>query len=217
MSVRQPQEGSVEPVVEDNSFRQVSGSESSDEMSSSDDDENVVAIQRPQFLNKAKRQQIGVSVEERPAKKRDTLNERIRQDNLASEAREKLESQLNASLGTNDELLRRILALDDNDTVDPEYERQEWLGRCDIRKKLRRDALLAKQLELEQYEANKLNAGQPTETVKTALQKSEPESRRDTRFKNPNQRWKPSRAQDTRFSNSMVMPEDSEETEYSYI
>ncbi|QLL34355.1 hypothetical protein HG536_0G02140 [Torulaspora globosa] len=221
---------SLESVVEDTTqpviSRQdeISDSESSDdepeETSSSEEDEKVVAIQRPQFLNKVKRQQTDAAAEDREAKRRDTLNERIRQENLASEAREKLESQLSTAFGTNDDLLRRILALDDNDAVDPEHERQEWLIRCAIRKKLRRDALLAKQLEMEQYEANKLNIGQPADPVnkcETALLKPELESTGNARFKKPSQQWKPSKALNPRFSSSTGMPEQKEETEYSYI
>lgn len=211
-SVQPVEDTSLPVITKDEISASESSSDEPEETSSSEEDESVVAIQRPQFLKKVKRQQIDVNVEDREAKRRDTLNERIRHDNAASEAREKLESQLNSGFGTNDELLRRILALDDNDAVDPEHERQEWLNRRAARKKLRREALLAKQLELEQYEANKLNVGQPADTVKESETVSEPKSESTAIRK----QWKPSRAKDPKFSSSVV-PEHNEETEYSYI
>lgn len=201
-----------------------SDEESSDDSdtSSSDDNGTLVSIQRPQFLSKSKRQKVVDSVGDREVKRRYNLSERIKQDNQASEAREKSEEQLKANFGTDDELIRRIMLLDDNDSVNPEKERQEWLDRCATRKKLRREALIAKQIELEQYEAKKLSRGRPISSEdRSGIEKDEikPKSAKNASvFSNgPNHRWKPSKAQNPKLSQSKQMPEGSEETEYSYI
>lgn len=230
-SIDNPQESVIEvetkPVVPEPSVEAHSESETSgtsdedvDDTSSSDDEENVVIFQRPQFLGKKKRQKSDDSTQNSEAKRRDTLNERIKQENRASEARETLESQLKSSFGTNDELLRRIMVLDDNDTVDPEHERQEWLNRCATRSKLRRDALLAKQLEMEEYEANKLKMGKSSDDVdksETAPGDRKPGANKTTYSKNFNQKWRPSKAQNPEFSQSTIVSGQQEETEYSCI
>lgn len=192
--------------------------ESSDSSSSSED-EVVVQFQKPLFLRSGKRKHSDDrESQERQIKKQEAVAQKIQLENQAIQAREELQLQTKNNYTTNNDIVQQAIMLDDNDSIDPEHEKEQWLKRQELRQQRRRDAMIAKQMEIEEYEANKLKSllaedlGKneiPTHQTKFEKLGPKPSSAR---------KWKPSRAQDTHLADSSATATNSkEETEYSWI
>lgn len=186
--------------------------------SSSSEDEGVVQFQRPLFLRSGKRKHASDDdSQERESRKRGTVMEKIQHENRAIKAREELELQMKSEYRT-DDMLGRAMLLDDNDYVDPEHEKQEWLKRQELRRKRHRDAMVARQLEVEEYEANKLKFSDAQDIKVEGVATRESRAEKDDSKANPSRKWKPSRAQDTQFAALNGSPGNSkEDSEYSCI
>lgn len=218
--INDPQEVVVErdeeqenDISEDEENSDVDNSESS-----SSEDEGVVQFQRPLFLRVGKRKHASDNdSHERESRKRGTVMEKIQHENRAVKAREELELQMKSEYRA-DDMLGRAMLLDDNDYIDPEHEKQEWLKRQELRRKRHRDAMVTRQLEIEQYEANKLKFSDAQNFKIDELATRESRAEKDDSKANPSRKWKPSRAQDTRFAALNGSPGNSkEDSEYSCI
>lgn len=181
--------------------------ESSYESSSSSEQE-LVPLERPVFL---KRHVHPCKEDTRETKKRQVLLQRVEYENQAIKARQDAQKLLGMNYSSDQDVLRSALMLDDNDLTNSELERQLWLQRQEARRKARRDRLVAKQLELEAYEANRLKS----DAMKLDKQES---CNVNQKVPKPSfdrkPRYKPEKARDTKFGTSKSQKED---TEYSIL
>lgn len=182
--------------------------EESSYASSSSSEQELVPLKRPLFLKR--RAQSGKE-DNREAKKRQVQLQRLEYENQTLRARQKAQTLIGANYSSEQEVLRRALMLDDNDSKDSELERQLWTQREEARRKARRDRLVAHQLDLEAYEANKLKTDERQferhEQYEVKPQELKPRSKHNHNFK-------PEKARDTKFGTSKVRSED---TEYSVL
>ncbi|SMN19548.1 similar to Saccharomyces cerevisiae YBR152W SPP381 mRNA splicing factor, component of U4/U6.U5 tri-snRNP [Maudiozyma saulgeensis] len=205
---------------------------SSEEESSSEDE---IVLHKPIFL-KRKGKDLDLNDSEREAKllkpgnpndsEPDQLLKRIDFENNQANKREEMASQITNDYTTDKDLLRRTILLDDDDTIDPEYEKQEWLKRKKNREKYQRDKLVAKQLEFETKEANKLKSKEISNkdltsqntnfnSEKTATHKT---TDKNSKLDNSKKNYKPQVARDHNFGTSIGSKEDSKiENEYSIL
>ncbi|EDO19282.1 hypothetical protein Kpol_1036p24 [Vanderwaltozyma polyspora DSM 70294] len=124
-------------------------SSDSEDSSSEESDEEPV-FQRPIFI---KRNQLA---EVTDSNNQGNVLRRIEHENKVVEQNEEAKKQIATNYTTDKEILMKAMSLNDNDLIDPEGERLRWLERQKIRKEKYRKKLIDKQLELEEYEANKL-------------------------------------------------------------
>lgn len=185
-----------------------SDDEESSYASSSSSEQELVPLERPLFL---KRRAQSREEDNREAKKRQVQLQRLQYENQTLKARQDAQNLIGANYSSEQEVLRRALMLDDNDSKDSELERQLWAQREEARRRARRDRLVAHQLELEAYEANKLKTGERQfdrqERYKIKPQELKPRSRHNGNFK-------PEKARGIKFGTSNVQAED---TEYSVL
>ncbi|CDH10564.1 uncharacterized protein ZBAI_02350 [Zygosaccharomyces bailii ISA1307] len=176
--------------------------------SSSSSEQEMVPLERPLFL---KRRAQSRKEDNGEAKKRQVQLQRLQYENQTLKARQDAQNLIGANYSSEQEVLRRALMLDDNDSKDAELERQLWTQREEARRRVRRDRLVARQLELEAYEANKLKTDERLfdrqEQYEIKPQELKPRSR-------PNRNFRPGKARDTKFGTSNVQAED---TEYSVL
>ncbi|QLG74987.1 hypothetical protein HG535_0H03140 [Zygotorulaspora mrakii] len=200
-----------------------SGTESSDSTSSTSSDssheDQIIALHKPVFIKKsriAKRpneDEVQQSLEEREMKKRASRMQKVKHENDILTLQEESKRQMNMNYSTDKDLLIRAMLLDDSDVIDPTREEMKWLERQEARRKRRRDRLLAKQLELEEYEANKLKFSKmgdagvseraPKPTIKAVSQSAN--------------QYKPNRVQDITFAKLNDREGGNEDTEYSVL
>lgn len=202
------------------SERDEADSDQDSESSSSSDGEGFVQLERPLFLRNGKRKHTTEDEsQEKELKKRGTVMEKVQHENQAIKAREQLEIQMKSNYSADNDITARAMLLDDDDSIDPEHERQQWIRRQESRRQRRRDAMVARQMEVEEYEANKLKFGgidEPVNDDKSATHNALPDK---GHFENNSSRkWRPSRAQVTQFAEINGSSGNSkEETEYSCI
>lgn len=133
-----------------------------DNDSSSSDEE--VTFHKPVFLKREKTGKPAVGPPSDEMRKQATIK-RIQHEHSVL-AKSESASRPGGNYSTDKELLKQIAQLDDTDNLDPEKERQAWLQRQDSRKARVREQLLQKQLELEEYEGNKLaNEAEPQDLI----------------------------------------------------
>lgn len=198
-------------------------SDTDESTTSSSEEENVeIRFQRPVFLkskNNGKRlsphDEISKDLEEPESKKRNALLKKVEHDNRIMKAREEALEHISANYSTDKDLLRRAMLLDDNDTINSGDEKQAWSTRQESRKKLRRDKLIAKQLEVEEYEANKLKSQHPTNLADPNDKDASARHTRKLIAKDHTRLYKPERAKDTRFGELGVSASYDEDTEYT--
>ncbi|CCF59172.1 hypothetical protein KAFR_0G01380 [Kazachstania africana CBS 2517] len=190
--------------------------EYSDSSESSDSDSEII-LHRPVFL---KKKEASSNVVKKPkTTSGDKLMERVDYENEAIAKKELLQSMVDSNYTTDKELLRKIMLLDDSDLVDPQLESKLWESRQEERLKTHREKLVAKQLELEEYEAKKLlnkdksidkksNENKAFELKTSSKPKTE---YRDTSDK----RYRPGRVKDIEFSSKTIGNLQNEENEYS--
>ncbi|KAG0670080.1 hypothetical protein C6P45_002875 [Maudiozyma exigua] len=142
-------------------------SSSESESSSSDD---VVTLHKPVFLKRYREKQVNFESDEnvmvQPKKKKteesnnddSQLMKRIDLENKVATKREEMKSQITNDYTTDKDLLRRTMELNDDDTIDEEYEKKQWQVRNELRQKRHRDELVAKQLAFESMEEIKLRS-----------------------------------------------------------
>lgn len=134
-----------------------------DDPDSSSSDEEVT-LHKPVFLKREKTGKLAVGPPSEEMRKQATIK-RIQHEHSVL-AKSESASQPGGNYSTDKELLKQIAQLDDTDNLDPEKERQAWLQRQDSRKARVREQLLQKQLELEEYEGNKLaNEAEPQDLI----------------------------------------------------
>lgn len=191
--------------------------------SSSEEEEEEVRFQRPVFLtrkNNDKRanphDEISKDSQEPEFKKRNTLLKKVEDENRIIQAREEALQLISANYSTDEDLLRRAMLLNDNDTINSENEKQAWSARQELRKKLRRDKLIAKQLEVEEYEANKLKSQHPAHLSDLNNKNASASHTHKLVAKDHTRQYKPERAKDTRFAELNVSTSRGEDTEYTF-
>lgn len=146
-----------------------SGDESDDDDDDDDDNDSSssdeeVALHKPVFLKREKTGKPAVGLPSEEMRKQATIK-RIQHEHSVL-AKSESASRPGGNYSTDKELLKQIAQLDDTDNLDPEKERQAWLQRQDSRKARVREQLLQKQLELEEYEGNKLaNEAEPQDLI----------------------------------------------------
>lgn len=143
--------------------------ESSSESESSSSDDEVV-LHKPVFLKRNREKQVNFRSDEEThneTKKKKTeepkdndsrLMERIQFENKLADKRAEMKSQITNDYTTDKDLLRRTMELNDDDTIDVEYEKQQLQKRIESRQKRYRDELVARQLEFENKEEIKLRS-----------------------------------------------------------
>lgn len=142
-----------EKIEAANSSQSDSGDSDMESESESSSDEEV-QLHKPIFLKKRK---LMPSDKVKVDRDNDRLK-RIEEENKRLKTQEQVQKQLDNNYSTDKELLRKILALNDDDTVNPEYEKEQWVIRQEERRHRYREKLLAKQLELEEKELRKLQS-----------------------------------------------------------
>ncbi|CAB4253618.1 similar to Saccharomyces cerevisiae YBR152W SPP381 mRNA splicing factor, component of U4/U6.U5 tri-snRNP [Maudiozyma barnettii] len=204
---------------------------SSDDLDSSSDEE--IVLHKPIFL-KRKGKDIKLDDSRKDSKlvkvqkldnSQDQLMNRIHFENDQANKRDELNSQITNDYTTDKDILRRTMLLNDDDTIDPEYERQEWLKREKMRENRHRDKLVKKQLEFENKEANKLKSNEKgnkdLESQSTDLNITKSDLLSKTVKKSDldlSKKYKPQVARDQNFGTSNGLNEDSKtENEYSIL
>lgn len=134
--------------------------ESSSESESSSSDDEVV-LHKPVFLKRNREKQVNFKSDENTTvekKKKKTeepegsdsrLMERIHFENKLANRRAEMKSQITNDYTTDKDLLRRTMELNDDDTIDIEYEEQQLQKRIELRQKRYRDELVANQIAFE--------------------------------------------------------------------
>ncbi|GCE97249.1 hypothetical protein ZYGM_004694 [Zygosaccharomyces mellis] len=190
--------------------------ENSDEpiVSSESEEEGLVPLQRPVFLKRPARRQADDDV--RDTKRKQTPMRVVERENQSLKKREDAQLLIGTNYSSEQDLVRRALALDDDDSRDPELEKQLWFQRQEARSQARRDRLVAQQLEWEAYEHNRQQGGKqlnsesgPLPTPASAAASS---SLKTTN--NGNRHFRPERVKDTTFGTNKNSTED---TEYSIL
>lgn len=143
--------------------------ESSSESESSSSDDEVI-LHKPVFLKRNREKQVNFEPDEnaivQPKKKKaeesnngdSQLMKRIDLENKLANKREEMKSHINEDYTTDKDLLRRTMELNDDDTINEEYEKKQWQLRNELRQKRHRDELVAKQLAFESKEEIKLHS-----------------------------------------------------------
>ena len=144
---------------------QTDDSSANESESESDDD---IQLFRPVFLKRSKGDDATTEKQSKKLKtdfnddntemmRHAALLDRTEKENQLIQERLNSQNQLSSNYSTDQEILRRAIELNDDDSIDPENERKLWLERQDLRSQKRREILVAKQRELEEYEAKKLS------------------------------------------------------------
>ncbi|CAR26282.1 hypothetical protein ZYGR_0H00910 [Zygosaccharomyces rouxii] len=189
--------------------------EKSDESmdSSESDEEGLVPLQRPVFLKRPGRQQG--DDDDRDVKRRQTPMQVVERENQSLKAREDAQQLIGTNYSSEQDMVRRALTLDDDDSRDPELEKQLWFQRQEARSRARRDRLVAQQLEWEAYEHNRQQGSKQLNTTPAPAPTPAPASSSFTRTSNnDNRHFKPERVRDTTFGASKNSTQD---TEYSIL
>ncbi|CCD22851.1 U4/U6-U5 snRNP complex subunit SPP381 NDAI_0A06970 [Naumovozyma dairenensis CBS 421] len=138
---------------------------SSSEESDSSDDE--IVLHRPVFLNR-KSSRKGDEEDTKKSNgnkklkiddgtsKAKLLKERAEAANRLLDTQNRMKLIVDSNYSTDQDILRRTLLLNDDDSIDPEGEKELWIVRRNERIQRHREKLIAKQLELEEYETNKM-------------------------------------------------------------
>lgn len=186
--------------------------EASDESmdSSESEEEGLVPLQRPLFLKRPAHQKGDDDGSDRDAKRRQTPMQKVEHENQSLKAREDAHRLLGTNYSSEQDIIRRALLLDDDDSRDPELERQLWMQRKETRWKARRDKLVAQQLEWEAYEFNRQHGDKQPDTAPAPVSSS---TRTNTPI-NKNRHFRPERVKVARFGSSRNPTED---TEYSVL
>lgn len=141
-----------------------SGDDDDDDDPDSSSSDEEVTLHKPVFLKREKTGKPAVGPPSDEMRKQATIK-RIQHEHSVL-AKSESASRPGGNYSTDEELLKQIAQLDDTDNLDPEKERQAWLQRQDSRKARVREQLLQKQLELEEYEGNKLaNEAEPQDLI----------------------------------------------------
>lgn len=199
--------------------------DSSSDSSSSDDE---VVLHKPVFLKRNRKE-----VQEPAAKKakpgeqssHEQLLKRVEFEANAVAKKESTSALIDRDYTTDKELLRRTMALDDNDTVDPEFERKQWQEREKKRQERHREKLVRLQRDLEDREARKLLEPQTTRDLAPETSDSPnattatPQRKHPQHNKHNSDDSRPQRVQDEKFGAHIAAsnPSPDPETEYSVI
>lgn len=225
LAVANVEEASLRQVEHKIESRDQASSDTSEEDStssdSSDDDDGTIKLHRPIFLknlNYAKKldeNEVQKTKEETESKKRLSLIQKVEHENRVLVAQQDAKRQIDNNYSTDKVLMESAMMLDDNDAIDPSHEKQEWLRRQELRKKERRDKLVAIQLELEEYEANKLRFSKDDKSTPVGLVS---ELKPKTRPKiDSSKQYRPSRLKEAQFANLENKSLDTDVTEYSIL
>ncbi|CCH61661.1 hypothetical protein TBLA_0F01180 [Henningerozyma blattae CBS 6284] len=209
-------------VIKKNDTYSSSDEESdSSESSSSSSDEEII-FHRPILLNKNPTNEK-IRNETKPISAISNLNKIRKTLDLEQSERNEL-NILGNNYSTDQDLIKKILLLNDNDTIDAENEKKLWENRQLKRKQDYKDTLIEKQLLLEQYEANKYkNALLPLEGTELGNDHDQdsndiPKKKRlESSYRKKD--FKPKRVQDMKMQKDLVHttsydPNDSEYATY---
>ncbi|EJS44761.1 spp381p [Saccharomyces arboricola H-6] len=217
-----------------------SESEDDSDSSSTSENEGMINLHRPVFLNKNKRNsqqhavtasqaQNGVQSETHAEqRKKDAVMKSIDRANLVAKNNEIMKLRFDTNYSTNEELLKQCMLLDDDDDIDLEKEKHEWSKRQDERRQKYRSTQLAKQRELEEYEANRFAAAQKDKARrnkyevildegKEQLIGKKQKSAQNTNKSHNSNRYKVTKAKNIEFGNLNRKSRNDEENEYSAI
>ncbi|CAI1921538.1 hypothetical protein SEUBUCD646_0D03600 [Saccharomyces eubayanus] len=220
-----------------------SESEESSDCSSTSENGDIIPLQRPLFLkkvNKNKQRAPTIDKDQNESdthaeqKKKFTVMKRIDKANQAAQKHEIMRLHFDTNYSTNEELIKQCMLLNDNDYVDPEKERLAWLKRQEERSQRYRNAQLAKQQLLEQYEANKFASMQKdkdrhsrfevaTDTGKEQVTTMKQTSTEKSKKSYDNNRYKVTRAKNIEFRKNSAHENENDkndaesESEYSII
>ncbi|CAI4058906.1 hypothetical protein N7582_001237 [Saccharomyces uvarum] len=235
-----PKNDTIKDDEESNDVKTEASSESdeSSDCSSTSENEDILPLQRPLFLKKENKSQQkapkidqGQNESETHAeqKKKYTVMKRIDKANQTAQKHEMMRLHFDTNYSTNEELIKQCMLLNDDDYVDPEKERHDWLKRQEERSQRHRNAQLAKQRLLEQYEANKFASVQKDkdrhsrfEVVLDTGKEQVPVKQTSTekaKKSYDNNRYKVTRAKNIEFRENSAHDNDKNhtETEYSII
>lgn len=201
--------------------------EDSDSESDSDEEEEL-KFHRPVLVKKNTDQEKESQLQTIEEKKYANVLKRVEHENSVFKWRKETSLQIETNYSTDKDVLRRVMNLDDNDIVNPEYEKQEWLNRQNVRKQRYRDILIAKQLEMEEYQANKLlgenndleKESEVLNSIENKQQLPNNPRRPKSKYINKKNRYKPNRSETVNFGSLDVANNNSkeeQETEYSII
>ncbi|GAV52262.1 hypothetical protein ZYGR_0AG02530 [Zygosaccharomyces rouxii] len=187
---------------------------SNESMSSSEsEEEGLVPLQRPVFLKRPARQQA--DDDDRDVKRKQIPMRVVERENQSLKAREDAQQLIGTNYSSEQNILRRALTLDDDDSRDPDLEKQLWFQRQEARSQARRDRLVAQQLEWEAYEHNRQQGGKqsaPAPASTSASTSASSSLKRTTN--NKNRHFRPERVKDTTFGTNKNSAPD---TEYSIL
>ncbi|CAL9738119.1 pre-mRNA-splicing factor Spp381p [Monosporozyma servazzii] len=207
------------------------GSESEEEdsssSSSSSSEEEEIIYHKPVFL---------------PKKPNDSFEQNKSTSNSTEESKKRSEQRIQHSLNvsrnidinkiniddnytsTDKDLLKRTIELNDDDTVDPEFELAKWEERHQNRLKRERKVLVAKQLDAEEKQERVLKRSVPLTSQDNFLNKDGSTFKEHKKFK-PTVNYKPQRTTSTSFNtelpssmlNDSKEDDDSKNNEYSIL
>lgn len=201
-------------------------SESDSNSSSSSEEE--ITLHRPVFLKRLKKESSGTVKTYASSKKpkietednnHSQLMERVNNANEVAKRREDVLTHIYEDYTTDKELLKTTMQLNDDDTIDPDSEKQEWLKRQEKRAKIHREALVAKQLEFEESQENKMKSSiitEDSESNKTGRNSTSSYQVTQKKY-DPKPNYKPQRAKEHQFSSKIYSTEHKTENEYSHL
>ncbi|CAI4060004.1 hypothetical protein SUVZ_04G3630 [Saccharomyces uvarum] len=233
-----PKNDTIKDDEESNDVETESSSESDEisDCSGTSENEDIIPLQRPLFLkkeNKSQQQAPTTNQDQNESethaeqKKKYTVMKRIDKANQTAQKNEIMRLHFDTNYSTNEELIKQCMLLNDDDYVDPEKERQAWLKRQEERSQRYRNAQLAKQRLLEQYEANKFASVQKDkdrharfevvldpgkEQVTTVKQTSTEKAKKSY----DNNRYKVTRAKNIEFRENSAHDKDKNHTKTEY-
>lgn len=180
-------------------------SESEEEDSSSSSEEEEIIYHKPVFLKK---------------KPNDSSESTKLKSNSTEESKKRSEQRIQHSLNvsrnidmnkinidenytsTDKDLLKRTIELNDDDTIDPEFERTKWEERQQARLKRERQVLVAKQLDAEERQERALKRAVPLTLQDNVSNKDDSTSKEHKKFK-PTVNYKPQRVTSTHFNTEL--------------
>ncbi|SCU85505.1 LANO_0C04478g1_1 [Lachancea nothofagi CBS 11611] len=140
---------------------------SSDESSDTSSSEDDYALHKPVFLKRTKKSGLTEDLRKRNStggqEAHTAVASRVREEGERAKKAEELAAVAACNFSADQDLLKDIMTLDDNDDKDPEAERAQWEERQKIRAVRWRQILEEKQRELEDREYAKLASGLNTD------------------------------------------------------